>query len=161
MALIIEDGTIVAGANSFVTDAELLAYADVRGVSLPPTSAAREALLAGAMDYLFSKEPMMKGCRVSADQALPYPRQDVCFNGFEISKTTIPSLLKQSQIESAIAASTIALLPTESLQNVQSTKVDVLEISYFQGGSMTTVNLQAVDAKLKPLLKTVGTLERV
>ena len=161
MALIIEDGAVVAGANSFVTDEELTAYAAVRKVDLPALEADREALLIGAMDYLFSKEDCMKGCRVSELQDLPYPRRYVCINGFEVSSATIPSLLKQTQIEAAIAANTVALLPTESLQNVQSTKVDVLEISYFQGGSMTTVNLQAVDAKLKPLLHDNSVTSRV
>ena len=161
MALIIEDGSVVADANSFVTDAELTAYALSRLATLPATEAERNALLILAMDFIFSKEDIMKGCRVSADQDLPYPRQYVCFNGFEISKTTIPSLLKQAQMEAAIASNTVSLLPTESTQNVQSTKVDVLEISYFSGGSISSVNLQAVDAKLKPLLKATGTMERV
>ena len=57
MALIIEDGTVVAGANSFATDAELQAYAAVRQVSLPAAQAEREALLITAIDYIVSKEP--------------------------------------------------------------------------------------------------------
>ena len=161
MALIIEDGTVVAGANSFVTDAELQAYAAVRKVSLPAAQDDREALLVNAMDYIVSKEQDMKGARVSDAQELPYPRHCVTINGFDVPKDSIPPLLKQCQIESAIAANTLSLLPNESVQNVQTQKVDVLEISYFQGGSMTTVNLQAVDAKIKPLLKNNATMTRV
>lgn len=159
--LIIEDGSVVANANSFVTDAEFNTYANLRNMSVPATQPDREALLVQAMDYLFSKEQEFKGYRVSADQVLPYPRRGVCANGFNIPSDAIPISLKSAQMESALAANTIALLPNESLQNVQKTKVDVLEISYFQGGSMTTVNLQAVDAKLKPLLKPTGMMTRV
>ena len=48
--LIIEDGSIVANANSFATDAELKAYANIRGFVIPATQPAREALLVQAMD---------------------------------------------------------------------------------------------------------------
>ena len=161
MALIIEDGSIVAGANSFVTDTELQTYANLRNFDLPATQPDREALLVQGMDYLFSKEADFKGCRVSIDQPLMYPRRGATVNGFNVPITSIPMNLKAAQMELALAASTITLMPNESLQNVQSTKVDVLQISYFQGGSMTTVNLQAVEAKLRPLLKAVGTMTRV
>ena len=44
MALIIEDGTIVTGANSFTTDAEFVAYAALRGLVIPATEAERNPL---------------------------------------------------------------------------------------------------------------------
>ena len=103
----------------------------------------------------------MKGARVSDAQELPYPRHCVTINGFDVPKDSIPPLLKQCQIEAAIAANTLSLLPNESLQNIEKQKVDVLEISYFQGGSMTTVNLQAVDAKMKPLLNDATKMVRI
>src|SRR5690606_40416418 len=54
--LIVEDGTIVAGANSFVTEAEIVAYALARGTNLPHTTDeeldAVAVLGIKAMDYL-------------------------------------------------------------------------------------------------------------
>ena len=66
--LIIEDGTIVTDANSFATDDEFKTYANLRCLDVPATQPQREALLILAIDYLFSKEKQMQGCRVSPDQ---------------------------------------------------------------------------------------------
>ena len=45
MALIIEDGSIVSGANSFVTAAEMVAYASLRGVTIPASTTTQEQQL--------------------------------------------------------------------------------------------------------------------
>ena len=68
MALIIEDGTIVDGANSFVTAAELVTYADDYGLSIPATTAEQERLLRRAA--LQMQALSWKGEIVSAAQSL-------------------------------------------------------------------------------------------
>jgi hypothetical protein len=151
MALIIEDGTIVAGANSFTTDAEFVAYADARGFTLPVDEAERDSLQILAMDYLFSVEVKLDGCRVSIDQELPYPRYGACVNGFNIPSDSIPTSLKNAAMELAYQASTSSLLINATNKNIQSEKVDVIERSYFSGGSWEQVNTGRADAYLKPL----------
>ena len=155
--LVIEDGSIVTGANSFATDAELKAYAGVRNVAVPATQPDREALLVLAMDYLFSVEVRMKGWRVNAAQALPYPRNNVCLHGYQIASTAIPSSLKNAQMELALQANNAEILITGNNDNLASFNVDgVYSETYFSGGSWSEVRTDKADAYLNALLKNNG-----
>ena len=161
MTLIIEDGSQVANANSFVTDAEYTAYAAARGLTVAATEAEREPDLIRAMDYLASVECSMQGNRVSSTQAVMYPRYNVVLFGYLLASDKIPNELKNAQMEAAAYATSNLLLTNSSNDNVKSEQVDVLKTEYFSGGSFTTVNLQRVNAQLKPLLKDTDTLVRV
>ena len=161
MALIIEDGSIVANANSFNTDIELVSYAEARNATIPDIEAERDALQIKAIDYLFSKESKMKGCRVDADQELPYPRRGVCLYGFNIASDAIPKSLKNAQLEAAIQLVTSELLVNTSVQNVAKEKLGSLEVEYFSGGSWTIQQSEKIDAYLKELLIRPSLMERV
>ena len=150
MGLIIEDGTIVAGANSFTTDVELLAYALARGVTLPATEAERDILQIKAMDYFFSVEFCLQGCRVIADQELPYPRIGVCANGFIVPSDEIPQAIKNALMELGVQVNESEILISTSTQNIQREKLDVLEVEYFSGGSWETIRTDKADAYLNP-----------
>ena len=153
MALIKEDGTIVAGANSFVTAAELVAYADLRGIEYPATEPEQEQLLIMAMDYINSIEPKFQGIRVSSAQELPFPRIGVYVNGFLTPADEIPTTLKNGQIEAALQANVGGLLINGTVQNIKREKVDVVEVEYYSGGKWSSVQLDRVDNYLKPLYK--------
>lgn len=162
MALIIEDGTIVAGANSFVTVAEFVEYAKARNFTLPVISSEREALLVLAVDYLFSKEQELKGYRVSPDQTLMYPRNGVCANGFNIASDAIPQSLKNAQMELGMQAHTSDLLISGTNQNLASFSVDgVYSESYHGGGSWEQVRTQKADAYLNPLMINNGSSNKM
>ena len=154
--LIIEDGTIVANANSFATDAELKTYAGIRNYTVPATQPEREALLILAMDYITSKEQLLKGYRVSKDQVLPYPRYGACINGFDIDNNEIPQNLKNAQMELAIQAQNSALFINSQSQNVQREKLGELEVEYFSGGSWSSIRTDGADTYLKPLMVSNG-----
>ena len=157
MALTIEDGSIVANADSFTTDAELQAYATARGVTLPTTEAERDALQIKAVDYLFSVESKMKGNRISQDQELPYPRCGVDLNGFIVPSDSIPDSLKNAQMELAIYANDNEILVNEQVSNLASFDVKgVYSESYGSGGSSTTVIPRKASAYLDSLLKSGG-----
>jgi hypothetical protein len=155
--LIIEDGTIVAGANSFNTDAEFLAYASIRGFNLPSTEPERDALQILAVDYLTGKEQQAKGFRVSATQNLMYPRKGVAVNNFAVSSTSIPIQLKYAQMELAAQANESELLKTGTVQNLASIEIDgVYAESYFSGGAWEYVRTERADVYLNPLLVNNG-----
>ena len=157
MALIIEDGSIVAGANSFVTVEEFVTYASERALEIPVIGSARQALLILAVDYIFSVEQKLKGSRVSKDQVLPYPRNDVCANGFVIGSDTIPQSLKNAQMELAIQSFTSAILISGTTQNLASFNVDgVYSETYHSGGSWENVRVDRANAYLNPLFKNNG-----
>tara|TARA_R110000868_G_scaffold54891_3_gene171109 strand:+ start:102 stop:902 length:801 start_codon:yes stop_codon:yes gene_type:complete len=155
--LIIEDGTIVANANSFVTDAEFKAYANIRNFDIPATQPDREALLILALDYLQGKELDMKGSRVSATQELMYPRDGVCFYNNRLLKTDIPSQIKKAQMELAAQANESELLKTGTVQNLASIEIDgVYTETYFSGGAWEYVRTERADVYLNPLLVNNG-----
>ena len=98
MALIIEDGSIVPNANSFVTVAEARLYAGERGVSMPAGDTEVEQALVKAGDYLLSYEQKLKGDRAGASQTMVYPRSDVMLFGTLFPNDGIPQQLKNAQI---------------------------------------------------------------
>jgi len=162
--LIIETGAIIDNANSFATDAELKAYANLRGFAIPATQPAREALLIKAMDYLASKEASLSGSRVSIDQELAYPRKGAYAKGFNVPSTgasSIPKDIKKAQMELAIQASTSELLTNAVNQNVQFEKLDTLEVSYFNGGAWSQVQTGRADAYLKPYYVNSGSMNEM
>lgn len=156
MSLIIETGAIITGANSFVTAAELVTYAGLRGTTYPATESEQEQLLILAMDYIVSAETKYQGVRSNVSQELPFPRIGVNLYGFNVASDDIPTTLKNAQIEAALQANASDLLVNGVIQNVQSEKVDVVEVSYFSGGKWSTVQLDKVNAYLKPLMKLGG-----
>jgi hypothetical protein len=98
MALIIEDGTGVAGADSYVTVAECEAFAvKYYGASLAGSTANKEAALRRAA--LFMDSLPWKGHRTfGRNQGLAWPRKDVTDGeGQEISEGEIPEEIKDAQ----------------------------------------------------------------
>lgn len=99
--IIIEDGSIVSGANSYVTRAELISYADERGTTVEDT-ADTDVLLIKAADFMETYDGRFVGSRVSADQLLAWPRQGAFLRGFEVDEETVPKLVEQVQKEIAL-----------------------------------------------------------
>jgi hypothetical protein len=149
--LIIEDGTIVANANSYTTDAEFVAYAALRGLTIPALEADRDTLQILASDWAANKS--YQGLYVDADnQYLPFPRSDVYAYGRTVDSATIPKELKRALMEAAIAASTHSLLLNETNQNVTKQKVDVIEVEFGSGGAWKTIRVGRAMNYLQPFL---------
>ncbi len=159
MALVIEDGSIVENANSYATDTEFVAYAKERGLTIPSTSSDRSILLVLAKDYIDGLK--IQGKRTDPDnQYLSFPRYDVYAFDRCIASDEIPKEWKWAQMEAAIAAHTQSLMVNESQQNIQSEKMDVLQVSYFSGGSWSKVRLGRVMNYAKPFLTSNLALQR-
>lgn len=63
--LVIEDGSIVTGANSYISVEEARTYASCRGVSLSEDDSVVEVQLIKANDYLQSLRCSYKGCKTN------------------------------------------------------------------------------------------------
>ncbi len=96
--LIIEDGTNVTNANSFCTDAELNAWADLYGYKLPATEPERDAAQAQAFAKLNTFEQDFTGSRLTLNQSGVYPRRYVEINGFSVPSDSIPNDIKTAQM---------------------------------------------------------------
>lgn len=107
MSLIVEDGTGLATAQSYVSVADCTTYLAAKGDATwaaASSDALREAALVRAtmaLDGLYaSKWP---GFRYSEDQALAWPRSYAYdIDGYDIGSTTIPKALKNATCEAAL-----------------------------------------------------------
>jgi hypothetical protein len=151
--LTIETGAGVANANSYASDAEMKAYADLRGLTVPSTQPEREALLVLAMDYIEAKRNQFKGCKTAYDQALQWPRHSVYIDGYLIDSDSIPVELKNAQIEAAILGNTTSLVQSGKTNNVASESIGDLSVSYFSGGSWESVRTDNIDVWLDELMQ--------
>ncbi len=157
MALIIEDGSGVANANSYVTLAEAVAYAELRG-DLAVFANDDDAIvyLIKAVDYLETISDY-QGITSYNDQVLLWPRSDVWINTLEFDEFAIPPQLKKAQIEVALAiASGIEVMPNSSgaATFVKKEKVGSIETEYaaaFGVSGEGYVVLPQVDALLNVL----------
>lgn len=155
MALTIETGAGIAGANSYATVAQAQAYAAARALTLPAGTPAVEALLIKAADFLESLEDQFKGSRVESDQALAWPRTDVyLFDSTDMfGEDEIPVQLINAQCQLAFDGVANTLQPTGSGREVIRTKVDVIETEYAKRGSGTIQpDFNKAMAILAPLL---------
>ena len=98
--LIIEDGTVVANANSWVTDDEYKAFAKLKGYSVPATQPDRESNLANAYDFInFTYEQQLQGWRVTPQtQTGCMPRTNIYAYDVLVDSTTIPQDFKNAQM---------------------------------------------------------------
>ena len=92
MAIVIEDGSLVVGANSYITEDELIAYAEKRGVDVNDSL----TTIIKAMDFFESHSNQFKGGLVSRDQALSWPRYDAVIEGWSWSSNEIPKQVLNS-----------------------------------------------------------------
>lgn len=135
MALVIEDGTGVEGANSFATVAQARAVASTRGRAFPADTvdgnAAAEKLLIGAYDYLVARGGEFKGTQTTRDQTGPFPREGVIASGFEYDCDEIPDKIVLAQILLAIESQTQALFVNETDQRLVRMKIEgAVELQY-------------------------------
>ncbi len=155
MALIVEDGTIVANANSYISLVFYRAFALARGVVVSPVDAVAEVQLIKAMDYLESLGNNYKGTRVSPTQGLQWPRKNVLmYENIDYNlETVIPIQLKNAQAQLAIEAIASDLMPTQSGRGVIREKVGPIETEY--SSSLRTLGqpyFPLVDAWLSAIL---------
>ncbi len=100
MALVIENGKVVPGADSFATAAELVTYAVNFGKTIPVDEVAQESLLRRAALQMDAMP--WKGKAVNRDQALAWPRAEVKRHGWVLRFDEIPPQIKAGQM--ALAA---------------------------------------------------------
>ena len=154
MALIIEDGSLLTGANSFVSVSEVRAYASARASTLSDNDADVEVSAIKASDYIKSLRHRFKGQEIVAEQALPFPRLNIVVNGFDIPSTTVPQGIKDACCQLALeSAAGVDLLPTTSGQITTKEKVGPLETTFSDRSAHDGTQLfAAASALLSPYM---------
>lgn len=146
MTIVVEDGSLVSGANSYVTEAELSAYATARGTTL---STDTEQLLIQAMDYIESLE--FKGFKWTADQALQWPRAGVYIDSYLIDADEIPTELKNGLMQVAMAIDNDNDPLADLSRTTKRETVGPISIEYADGAASTTI-VRKINASLRKLL---------
>jgi hypothetical protein len=158
MAIVVEDGTGVDGAESYVTVAEFKAYAIANGLSGHDASDTDiEAALRRATRYIDNYyRPRWPGSRTyGRDQDLAWPRTDVLDGeGEEIPDDEIPDELKTAvySVTSREIAAPGGMMPdiTTDAAVIEET-VGPITVKYAEGREPQPT-YPAVDAILDPLL---------
>ena len=130
MALIVEDGTVVPGANGYISVAELDDYWSCRNVTLSETTPEKEAAIIIATQYV-DLNNKWRGAIVIGDQPIDWPRVGVMDDeGRIIPSMTIPDQLKNAVAEYAKRQLSAPIQPDVTdegaLKKVKK-KVDVIE----------------------------------
>ena len=157
MALIIEDGTVVANADSFITVADARTIAANYGLELPATDPEAEVVLRQAYRNLITHEPQLQGSRISAEQTGIYPRSDVLNNCFPVDSDVIPEEVKLAQVYGGDAFTKgTGTNDVNTGERLSGFDVQGVYSETYQDGSRTRLNstIQGVTNSLYPLTKT-------
>lgn len=157
MALIVEDGTGLDNAESYLSVADATTYHTKMGNAAAwaavGAEAVQEAMLRRATNYLRSRYyAMWSGEPVAPFQRLDWPRWGVpSRDGYNaIPSNSVPEDIKAACAELALKAVSGDLLPDIS-QSVKREKVGPIEVEYDQY-SPSSPAYQSIDAMLAPFL---------
>ena len=153
--LIVEDGSIVPDADSYVSLADARGLADKFGWALPVDDAEAESALRNGASYIDLQEAMLCGSRVSANQYLAYPRQGVVVNGFDIPSDSIPRQVIKAQVAAAVeyGAGTDVRASSDGRITTHEEVVGAVVVEYADNGvTGATVTITAAMDALRPLI---------
>ena len=154
MALTVETGSGVVGANSYLTVAELRAFAAERGLTLPLPEGEVEALLIRAADYLELRSYI--GSPLTDSQGLSWPRKTYDLYGFLID-LGVPLAIKRAQRLLAVEAMRGALSQAVRPSKYVRTKIDVVYVEFAKAGDLAIgMRYLAVDTLLAPYISGGG-----
>lgn len=158
MPLIIEDGTVVDNADSFVTIEQARTYATSYGYTLPVDDTELEVALRQGAAYLSLFDGSLSGSKVDPLQSLVYPRTDayIISGGVKspIPNDFIPTQIKHAQI---IAAATYGagedVRANDDGNSIASEAVSgAVSVSYFDNGKTGgSIEITAAIDAIKPL----------
>lgn len=132
---------LVVGTNTYVTVAELTAYASARAITIVNDE---ETLLIKAMDYIEIQSYW--GTKTDEDQDLEFPR-----NG----DTVVPEKIKTAQIVTALLIDSGEDMFPASEQAIKREKIDIIEIEY-QDFTNSLKNYPQLNKLLTPFLSSSG-----
>ncbi|ECS0213252.1 hypothetical protein U9V99_004273 [Salmonella enterica subsp. enterica serovar Montevideo] len=155
MALVVEDGSIVAEADSYLSLEDALALAAKYGYVLPADDTEAEAALRNGAMYVGLQEPAMCGRRVSAEQSLSFPRNGISLYGFPVANNTIPEQVKLAQLIAGVEyGSGVDVRASSDGRVTTMERVEgAVTVQYANNGNTgATITITAAMDALRPLL---------
>lgn len=133
MAIVVEDGTGLTNANSYISVAESDDYANNTfyvGEWNNLAANKKEVLLINATRFINSFYDF-NGEKAFPTASLRWPRTGVCdLDGVDISSTIVPAGIKNATSEMAIFLASNNLLEEDETLGISSVKVDTLAITF-------------------------------
>lgn len=153
MALVVEDGTGLSTAESYIsvadTDARMTALGNTTWA--PMTMAEKEqALRRATLNMIQNYRGRWKGTRVKSTQALDWPRFDVFADGFSIASNIVPQEIANACADLAFKAAAGDLSP-DLTRGVVREKVGPIETEYDPASPQQT-RRPAIENLLSPYL---------
>jgi len=145
MSIVVEDGTGLATANSYISLADANTYHSDRANTAwaSATEAARNAALIKSAQWLDGKyRDRWIGFKADEDQSLCWPRYEAYDeDGYYIDSDAVPTRITYAQAEAALAIiDGTDLTPTlDRGGKVRREKVGPIETEYFDGAPSRTV----------------------
>ncbi len=167
MSLIVEDGSNVSGAESYISVADADTYHVKRGNTAWGilTTDAKEVALRKATDYMVQTyRTQWAGARKYADQTLDWPRYDVpkfdSPSGYGVypdyyADDIVPGEVKVACAELALKTLTASLAPDID-RITKREKVGQLEVEYDNSAGVPYKKYRAIDNLLRPMLMALG-----
>lgn len=160
MALTVEDGSIISGANSYVDRATFISYALDMG-AVAPDDATTDAKLIKAAKFIDGHEESLIGRRVDRSQSMAFPRYEVIIDGFSWQHNEIPQRVIECQMALALdLVDGIDIYNPEPALAVKREKVEgAVEVEYFgTGAGAPMTHNSASDSLLNTLLTSGGSM---
>ncbi len=161
MSIVVEDGTGLSTAETYISVADASTYFTARGnttwdaLDTGEATANREAALRKATDYMTAiYRDRWEGVRYTEDQALCWPRSGVVCDSWAIDIDEIPTEVKRACAELALKSASDDL-QADLTQGVVREKVGVIEVEYNKN-SPQSKRYPAIDFMLWPFLKSGG-----
>lgn len=162
MTLIVEDGSNVAGSESYESVTNADTYHSNRGNTAWAALAtpAKEQALRKATDYMGQAyRTRWAGYRTHSTQSLDWPRslveiKDTNYIGTYVDQDSVPDEIKKACCELALMSLDGSLAPNVERETA-SESVGEISVSYFQGSTQHTV-YRAIDLMIKPYLRNSG-----
>ncbi|HAD1965534.1 TPA_asm: hypothetical protein G0083_23655 [Salmonella enterica subsp. enterica serovar Typhimurium] len=153
--LIVETGQIIAGADSYISLTDARTLAAKYGWELPADDTEAEQALRNGAGYVGLQEPAMCGSRVSAAQALAYPRRNVTLYGFPVQADSIPAQVIRAQVAAAVeyGAGTEVRGASDGRAVAMERVEGAVTVQYTNNGNTgSTITITASMDALRPLL---------
>ena len=159
MALVVEDGTGLANADSYISVADADAYHAAVGRESSWTDKdedTKEFELRKATRYLLQFYSLhWKGARVSSTQRLCWPRTGAVVYGFEVASDQVPQDVKFACAELAFKSINGTELAPDLKPRKKRTKVGPIETEFFEN-TVQSVIYREVGGMLKPYINGAG-----
>jgi len=131
LELVVEDGSIVQGANSYVDLVTARDYAALRGKALPTVDDEAIPIVIAGTEYIESFSRRLRGLPVSpSTQPLSFPRTGVTVDGYTYPDNVIPSPLLKVCLAAIVVAVDHELVVNRSEPDITREQIGPMSTSY-------------------------------